>query len=124
MVSKSTKEQIREYEVVRLVCSQTNYTEEEALHKLKEKNNNYLEVIKDYMNPVRKPTQYTATLNQQIFKNIRGFLDSEQNNLYRRDYCEKKIEHMFTNASSASTTTNVPTTEQLTEQNKTNIINI
>lgn len=128
MASNLTNQQIRQREVIRLVCSQTNYTEEEAEQKLGEKNNNYLEVIKDYMNPTRKPTQYTATVNQQIFKNIRNFLDSEQNNLDRRsDYyqkarqmsCEKKIEQKITN-----TLTNVPTKEELTEQNKTNIINI
>lgn len=137
MASNLTNQQIRQREVIRLVCSQTNYTEEEAQQKLAEKNNNYLEVIKDYINPVRKPRQYTATVNQQIFKNIRGFLDSEQNNLdRRRDYyekarqmsCEKKIEqkiiNTLTNESSTTSTMNVPTQEQLTEKNKTNIINI
>ena len=140
MASNLTNQEIRQREVIRLVCSQTNYTEEEAEQKLREKNNNYLEVIKDYMNPNRKPTQYTATVNQQIFKNIRNFLDSEQNNLdRRRDYyerarqmsCEKKIEqkitHTLTNETSTSSTTsvtNVPSKEELTKQNKTNIINI
>lgn len=137
MATNLTNQQIRQREVIRLVCSQTNYTEEEAEQKLVEKNNNYLEVIKDYINPVRKPRQYTATVNQQIFKNIRGFLDSEENNLdRRRDYyekarqmsCEKKIEQKITNTltndSSITSTTNIPTKEQLTEQNKTNIINI
>ena len=128
MTPELTNEQICIREVVRLVCSQTNYTEEEAIEKLEERNNKYLEVIKDYINPVRKPIQYTATVNQQIFKNIRGFLDSEKNNLDRRrdNYenagelsCEKKIEKIFTNAITIN-----PTKEQLTEQNKTSIINI
>ena len=137
MATNLTNQQIRQREVIRVVCSQTNYTEEEAEQKLVEKNNNYLEVIKDYINPVRKPRQYTATVNQQIFKNIRGFLDSEENNLdRRRDYyekarqmsCEKKIEQKITNTltndSSITSTTNIPTKQQLTQQNKTNIINI
>lgn len=85
-----TKEDIRKREVINLVCRQTDYTKEEAEEKLKQKNFNYLDVIKEYMNPNKKPTQYTASLNQQIFKNMRGFLDENSKELQRqRDYYNK-----------------------------------
>lgn len=85
-----TKEDIRKREVINLVCRQTDYTREEAEEKLKQRNFNYLDVIKEYMNPNKKPTQYTASLNQQIFKNMRGFLDENSKELQRqRDYYDK-----------------------------------
>lgn len=41
----------RESEVVKLVMRQTDYNEEEAKSKLKKWNNNYINVIKEYLNP-------------------------------------------------------------------------
>ena len=85
-----SKEDIRKREVINLVCRQTDYTKEEAEEKLKQRNFNYLDVIKEYMNPNKKPTQYTASLNQQIFKNMRGFLDQNSKELQRnREYYNK-----------------------------------
>lgn len=85
-----SKEDIRKREVIKLVCRQTDYTKEEAEEKLKQRNFNYLDVIKEYMNPNKKPTQYTESLNQQIFKNMRGFLDQNSKELQRnREYYNK-----------------------------------
>ena len=36
---------------ISLIISQTNYTEEEAKNKLEEWNGNYINVIKEYLNP-------------------------------------------------------------------------
>ena len=66
-----SNEEIRKKEVIKLVCRQTDYTEVEAEEKLKEKNYNYLDVIKDYMNPNRKTQVYSKSLNQEI--SIKGF---------------------------------------------------
>tara|TARA_Y100000389_G_C17415318_1_gene493346 strand:- start:909 stop:1289 length:381 start_codon:yes stop_codon:yes gene_type:complete len=85
-----SNEEIRKKEVIKLVCRQTDYTEVEAEEKLKEKNYNYLDVIKDYMNPNRKTQVYSKSLNQEIFTNIRRFLDSDKNNLeLQKDYYKK-----------------------------------
>ena len=37
--------------MVKLIKSQTNYTDEEAIEKLNEWNNDYIKVIKEYLNP-------------------------------------------------------------------------
>ena len=68
----------REKEVINLVMRQTNYTEEKTINKLKEWNNNYIKVIKEYLNPefnkkVKK--EETRTLNQQMMGEIRTFMD-------------------------------------------------
>lgn len=68
----------REKEVINLVMRQTDYTEEEAIDRLKKWNNNYINVIKEYLNPdFDKPTQKSKpkTLNQQMMGEIRQFMD-------------------------------------------------
>ena len=68
----------REKEVINLIIRQTDYTEEEASLKLKQWNNNYINVIKEYLNPdfneKQKETK-TKTLNQQMMGEIRNFMD-------------------------------------------------
>ena len=57
---------------------QTDYTEEEAIDRLKKWNNNYINVIKEYLNPdFDQPTQKSKpkTLNQQMMGEIRQFMD-------------------------------------------------
>ena len=41
----------RQEEIIKLIMRQTNYTEEQCETKLLEWNNNYLNVIKEYINP-------------------------------------------------------------------------
>ena len=36
---------------IKIVCSQTNYDKETAIKKLKEFNNDFIKVIKQYLNP-------------------------------------------------------------------------
>jgi|SRR5210317_649733 NACalpha-BTF3-like transcription factor len=73
-MSKST----REKEVINLVMRQTDYTEEQAKDKLKQWNNNYINVIKEYLNPEFNTTKKETkpkTLNQQMLGEIRSFMD-------------------------------------------------
>jgi len=73
-MSKST----REKEVINLVMRQTDYTEEQAKDKLKQWNNNYINVIKEYLNPefnTKKKETKPKTLNQQMLGEIRSFMD-------------------------------------------------
>lgn len=68
----------RENEVIKLVMRQTDYNEEQAKEKLAKWNNNYINVIKEYLNPsFNQPKKETKskTLNQQMLGEIRTFMD-------------------------------------------------
>lgn len=76
--SASTSGTNREKEVIKLVMRQTDYTEEQAKEKLAQWNNNYINVIKEYLNPNFNKTKKEAkskTLNQQMLGEIRTFMD-------------------------------------------------
>ena len=76
---KKVKEQKQKY--IDIVCSQTDYTCEQAKEKLKEFNYDYVSVIRHYMNPNYKNTQSNTTnqkvssVNQEIYKQLRSFMD-------------------------------------------------
>ena len=62
---------------VKNVMSQTNYTEEQAIEKLKLFNCDYMRVIKDYMGiPEKKKERNVKSVNQEIFRQIRTKLDN------------------------------------------------
>lgn len=74
----STPTSNREKEVIKLVMRQTDYNEEQAKEKLAQWNNNYIKVIKEYLNPSFNKTKKEAkskTLNQQMLGEIRTFMD-------------------------------------------------
>ena len=60
---------------VPLVCRQTNYTEEEALIKLQQHDNDEIKVIKEYMGITTKKEAPIKSLNQEMYKQIRHTLD-------------------------------------------------
>jgi hypothetical protein len=67
------------------IMSQTNYSKEEAEHKLILFNSDYIKVIKDYMNiPDEKKEQKVKSVNQEIFRQIRIKLDNSM-----KDYRDK-----------------------------------
>ena len=72
-------------EKVQIILRQTEYTEEQAIQKLKEKNNNPILVIKEYMGIQEKPKPPIQSINQEIYKQIRGKLDGAM-----REYTERK----------------------------------
>jgi hypothetical protein len=56
--------------------SQTNYSEDVAREKLKECNNDFMKVLKDYMGiPEKKINTQMKSINQEIYKQIRHSLD-------------------------------------------------
>ena len=62
---------------VAIVMSQTNYTNEEAIEKLKLFNCDYMMVIRDYMGiPEKKSEPKVKSVNQEVFRQIRMTLDS------------------------------------------------
>ena len=69
----------RENAMIDLILRQTAYDRETAANKLKAWDYNYLNVIKEYMNPnfQSKPTiEKQAPLNQMIYSEIRNFMDN------------------------------------------------
>ena len=59
------------------VLTQTNYSEEEAVIKLKLHNGDYMKVIREFMGiPEKKQEQKSKSLNQEIYRQIRHRLDA------------------------------------------------
>jgi hypothetical protein len=69
-----TTEKFEKY--VKHIMSQTNYSEDVAREKLKECNNDFMKVLKDYMGiPEKKVNTQIKSINQEIYKQIRHSLD-------------------------------------------------
>jgi len=66
-------------EIVKLVCRQTDYTEEGAQTLLEENKYNYMKIIKEWINPPsnKKDTEDkpAKSLNQRVIGEIRNFMD-------------------------------------------------
>lgn len=84
----------RETEIINLVIRQTNYDKETAIEKIKEHNNDYLAVIKEYIlqDKKEKKTETNKSTNQKIMSEIRTFMD-DVNNQYekRKRYNQRMI---------------------------------
>lgn len=72
-------------EKIQVILRQTNYTTEEAREKLNKFNFNEQEVIREYfgITEKKKPEKITS-LNQGIYKQLRGYLDGAMNNYRER----------------------------------------
>ena len=79
------------------IMNQTNYTKEEATNKLILFNNDYMKVIKDYMNiPIHIPEEKKVkSVNQEIFRQIRIKLDNSMKNY--RDNNPINVEQVIDN---------------------------
>jgi len=76
---------------VQIILRQTNYTEEEAIDKLKEYGFNEISVIRSYLGIVEKPQIGLTSINQSIYKELRSRLDSNMRNYnYRVERGEAK----------------------------------
>ena len=75
---KDVKNDNKFEEHIKIILTQTNYNRNEAIEKLKSWNNNYINVIKEYINPNfnNKKNIKKQTNNQKIFSEIRKFMDS------------------------------------------------
>ena len=76
-----------EKEFVRIIMNQTNYDENLAKQKLKEWDNNFANVIKEYLNPNFKKKEdenSNLTTNQKVFSSIRKFMDKASYNYERK----------------------------------------
>ena len=82
-------------DIIKLVVSQTNYTNEEAEKKLEEHDYNYVMVVKEYLNPTINKTEKkepvnNRSLNEQMMDEIRGFMDTANRQyLIRKEHEER-----------------------------------
>jgi len=70
---------IKRQETIAFVCRQTPYTPEEAEAKLYEYRGDYMRLISDTFKSMKKPNpgrREPTTTNQQIYSQIRGFMDT------------------------------------------------
>ena len=84
----------RRQAMIELIMRQTDYTEEVARIKLEDWKNNYLHVIKEYMNPnfqdKLKTPPPSSTKNQMIYGEIRNFMDDvNTQQLQRKRHAEQ-----------------------------------
>ena len=85
---------IRRQAMIELIMRQTDYTEEVARIKLEDWKNNYLHVIKEYMNPnfQDKLETPTSTKNQMIYGEIRNFMDDVNKQQLQRKRQAEQLE--------------------------------
>jgi hypothetical protein len=85
--------------IIKIIMAQTTYSAEEAKEKLAKHNNDYVNVIKEFMGiPEKKPTRIKS-VNQEIYRQIRSTMDSQM-----QSYREKNpinIEHVRENFAEA-----------------------
>jgi len=87
---------------LKIIMSQTNYDKDTAEKKLKEWNNDFIKVIKEFLNPnfqerernIQKEKNKVVSVNQSIMRELRHFKD-KQNSQYDqykkyRDYLKKE----------------------------------
>jgi hypothetical protein len=63
---------------IKTVMLQTNYTESEAREKLQHFNGDYISVLKDYMGIGEPQTPKIKSINQEIYRQIRYGLSTEE----------------------------------------------
>ena len=89
------KIEVRKKALVDLVVRQTDYDEDKSMIKLIEWNYNYINVIKEYMNPnfrSVKKKENTGTKNQMIYGEIRNFMDDVNKQALCRKRQKEKME--------------------------------
>ena len=87
-------------EIINIIIRQTNYDENVAKQKLIEYDNNYLEVIKNYMNPSKikkKNMNEKKTTNQLMYGEFRNLMDDASRNHRIQKEKEDKINQIIQN---------------------------
>ena len=82
----------RYHGAISLIKSQTNYTVEEAKIKLEEHDGNYMNVIKEYVNPNfrNKKKKEKKTTNEKMMYEIRNFMDTAAEQFKKRKAQEEE----------------------------------
>ena len=90
----------RRKEIIKLICRQTDYSEEKATERLIFWKENYLYVLKEYMNPTFDPSIKKSTslsMNQRVFGEIRNFMNQGEKLLAFRKKRQRYIQQLITN---------------------------
>ena len=86
----------RRQAMIELIMRQTDYTEEVTRIKLEYWKNNYLHVIKEYMDPnfqdKEKAPESSSTKNQMIYGEIRTFMDDVNKQQLQRKRRTEQLE--------------------------------
>lgn len=108
---------------LKIVMTQTDYDEETATKKLKEWDNDFIKVIKEYLNPnFNAPKkEKKTTLNQRIIGEIRKFKDKQDENYLntKREKDRLKFEIMKRENELAETKDVEKISEESTKENST-----
>jgi len=84
----------REKLLIEMVMRQTEYSYEEACEKLKTNNNNYISVIREYMGIEKTQDKSVKSINQHVYKEIRGLMDTAAYTYRRKQEMEKQKEEL------------------------------
>lgn len=99
--NKYTKDQIekildiKEKQIINLVLSQTNMDSEEATKMLEENDYNSIKVIKMHFGIVEKTPEQNVNINQQVYKEIRQFMDTAAKKYRYTKEIEKRRENFL-----------------------------
>lgn len=74
-LKKARNEQIKE-ELIRMVCRQSDLTNDEARERLEKEQYNYMKVLNDYFGIKDTKSENPTTINQQIYGEIRTLMDT------------------------------------------------
>ena len=85
-------------ETIHMIMRQTDYTEEQVSQKLAKFNNDPIKVIKDFMGITEKKAPQIKSVNQEIYKQIRGKLDDSMR-VYNKEQETKLAKEIENNAS-------------------------
>ena len=82
-------------ELIEMVMRQTNLSYEESEEELKNNNNDYMKVIKKANGILEKKEEKITSINQSIYKELRGYLDKcSLDYMERKEIKEGKEEYM------------------------------
>ena len=81
--------------LVEMVMRQTQYTYEEASNELDKHNNNYISVIRGSMGINKQEDKTIRSINQHVYKEIRGLMDTASTSYRRKQEIEKKKEELI-----------------------------
>jgi len=93
-VSNITSEAIPEHPLINVIMRQTDYSKEVAIEKLKQHNNNVIEVVREYMNPPIQELKNTKSTSQLIYGEIRSLMGSAATNYRMKKETEERRQQM------------------------------
>ena len=81
--------------LVEMVMRQTNYSYEEVETNLVKHNNDYMKVIREALGTQESASDKMASINQGIYKEIRGLMDTAASTYRRKKELEEKKERFI-----------------------------